>query len=47
MLVGLFPATALPVRAEGGDTLTISDAAGWNQFCDLLEQGETFAGKTV
>ena len=47
MLVGLFPATALPVRAEGGDTLTISDAAGWNQFCDLLEQGETFSGKTV
>ena len=47
MLVGLFPATALPVRAEGGDTLTISDAAGWNQFCDLLEQGETFVGKTV
>ncbi|MCR5552457.1 MAG: leucine-rich repeat domain-containing protein, partial [Oscillospiraceae bacterium] len=38
-------ADAVTMRAEG--TRTISDAADWDCFCDMIEGGETFAGKTV
>lgn len=56
MVAGLFPAVPFTVSAEArdsehfsqdGDTYTIHDAAGWDLFCDLLAEGETFAGKTV
>ena len=30
-----------------GDTYTIKTAADWGYFCDMLEAGETFSGKTV
>ena len=30
-----------------GDTYTIKTAADWGIFCDMLEGGETFSGKTV
>ena len=30
-----------------GDTYTIKSATGWDFFCDMLENGETFSGKTV
>ena len=30
-----------------GDEYTIKTAAGWNVFCDLLEGGTSFTGKTV
>ena len=30
-----------------GDTYTIKSAKGWGYFCDMLEAGETFSGKTV
>ena len=30
-----------------GDTYTIHTATGWDAFCYLLENGETFSGKTV
>ena len=30
-----------------GDTYTICDATGWNLFCDQMEAGNSFSGKTV
>jgi hypothetical protein len=34
--------------ADNGDgTYTIKTATGWDVFCDLLADGETFSGKTV
>ncbi len=33
--------------SQDGDTYTINTAGGWNVFCDLLESGESFSGKTV
>ncbi len=36
----------LAVNDEGTE-YTIGSAAGWNQFCNKLESGETFSGKTV
>ena len=30
-----------------GTTYTIHTATGWDAFCDMLEAGETFSGKTV
>ncbi len=30
-----------------GNTYTINTAAGWGQFCDLLDGGTSFTGKTV
>ena len=30
-----------------GDTYTIHTDTGWDFFCDMLEAGETFSGKTV
>ena len=30
-----------------GDTYTIHTDTGWGYFCDMLEAGETFSGKTV
>ena len=43
-----FIAAALPQTAA--DTYTISDATGWNVFCDALQDNDTynrFSGKTV
>ena len=39
-----------PVAAhlsQSGDEYTIHSAAGWNAFCDMIDGGETFSGKTV
>ena len=33
--------------SQDGDTYTIHTATGWDIFCDLIEEGETFSGKTV
>lgn len=33
--------------SQDGDTYTIHDATGWDIFCDLIEEGETFSEKTV
>ena len=33
--------------AVNGNTYTINTAAGWGQFCDLLDGGTSFSGKTV
>ena len=33
--------------AVNGNTYTINTAAGWGQFCDLLDGGTSFTGKTV
>ena len=32
---------------NGDDTYTIHNAAGWGAFCDLLEGGTSFTGKTI
>ncbi len=32
---------------DAGTEYTIHTAGGWNVFCDLLESGESFSGKTV
>ena len=32
---------------NGDDTYTIHNAAGWGVFCDLLESGTSFTGKTI
>ena len=32
---------------EAGDEYTIHTATGWENFCDLIEGGESFSGKTV
>ena len=36
----------LAVNDEGTE-YTIGSAEGWNQFCNMLESGKTFSGKTV
>lgn len=33
--------------SQSGDTYTIHTATGWGYFCDLINEGETFSGKTV
>ena len=33
--------------AQDGDEYTIKSATGWDVFCDLLGESETFSGKTV
>ena len=33
--------------SQSGDTYTIHDTAGWSVFCDLIDSGETFSGKTI
>ncbi|MBQ1546133.1 MAG: BspA family leucine-rich repeat surface protein, partial [Clostridia bacterium] len=33
--------------SQSGDIYTIHDETGWEIFCDLIEDGETFSGKTV
>ena len=33
--------------SQDGDVYTIHTAEGWGIFCDMLESGETFSGKTV
>ena len=38
--------TAYTVSADG-NTYTINNAMGWAAFCDLIEDGESFSGKTV
>ena len=32
---------------NGDGTYTINTAAGWGMFCDMLDNGESFSGKTV
>lgn len=33
--------------SQSGDTYTIHDETGWGVFCDFIEGGETFSGKTI
>ena len=33
--------------SQNGDTYTIYNETGWNVFCDALDDGESFSGKTV
>ena len=33
--------------SQDGDAYTIHTAMGWDLFCDMLESGESFSGKTV
>ena len=41
-------ATLAPAAfSQSGDTYTIHTATGWGYFCDLINEGETFSGKTV
>ena len=42
--------TKAPIAAhfsQSGDTYTIHDEKGWDIFCDLIDSGETFSGKTI
>ncbi|MBR5685999.1 MAG: hypothetical protein IKX18_07610, partial [Muribaculaceae bacterium] len=51
----VMPAAAVNVNAtfscipisQDGDTCTIYTAEGWDLFCDMLAEGESFSGKTV
>ena len=33
--------------SQDGDVYTIHTATGWGVFCDLLDEGESFSGKTI
>ena len=48
LLSGTAQAQVADLAVNDEDTeYTIGSAAGWNQFCNKLESGETFSGKTV
>ena len=48
LLSGTSQAQVADLAVNDEDTeYTIGSAAGWNQFCNMLESGQTFSGKTV
>ena len=46
-LTGVTVGTGAEHFTQNGDTYTISDAEGWNEFCAAVEAGNDFSGKTV